>query len=118
MDAVLKVANYEEKQIIDKTHPPVLLGVKFAADQGVLKRGLLIAVIAGSDEHVPYDPTADDGTEVPKGVLTSAVDTDGAVQVGTSLVHGTVVSENLHVNTNALSAADLAALKAITVYPL
>jgi len=118
MNAVLNTSTYQEKQIIDKTHNPVLVGVKFKADNGTLERGLLVATVTGSDEHEAYNPTAIDGTQNVKGVLCNTVDTAGEIKVATLLKHGTVVAENLHVNTSALSADDTAALEAMTVYPL
>jgi len=118
-DAKLGSLSYEEKPIIDKTHSPILLGVGFPTGQGELKRGLLVAVVTATpDEYVPYNPAGDDGTQNVKGVLTSTIDTTDAATVGTIIVHGTVVEENLHVNNSALDAADMAALRAMTIYPL
>lgn len=118
-NAKLGSLNYTEKPIIDKTHPPVLLAVGFPSGGGELKRGLLVAVATASlDEYVTYNPAADDGTQNLKGVLTSSIDTTDSATVGTIIVHGSVVEENLHVNNGALDAADIAACRAMTIYPL
>lgn len=117
MDAVVKTVTINEVPVIDKTHPPVISAFKFAADQGVLDRGLLIAFVDGSDEAVAYDPLAADGTQNIKGVLTTQLDTTGEVKVASVLEHGTAVGDNLHVSGVALTAAQTAELKAFGIFP-
>lgn len=117
MDAKLSTITYDDVQIIDKTHPPVISGFKFAADQGELARGLLIAFVDGSDEAVPYAPTASDGSQNIKGVLTVKLDTTGEVKVAPVLEHGTAVEENLHVSGAELTSAQKAELKTFGIFP-
>ncbi len=116
MDATLATFSYTERPIVDKTHSPVIFGGTLAADQDVLEAGTILAKVSGS--YVAYDSTASDGSEVAAGVLTARVDTTGEAKVGSILVHGTVVADNLLEGASAADADAIAALRAINIYAL
>lgn len=116
MNGKLYEVQYEEIFVVDPSHPPIEPACKFAADQGELKRGLIVAYATGSDEYVPYDPAADDGTEIRRGVLTQTIDTTGDVKVETVLKHGMYIRKNCHVSGVDLSDADVSALEAIGLF--
>jgi hypothetical protein len=118
--ANLGTNTFDDKPIIDRTHPCVVVAGAFAAAQGILPKGLIVA-LDGTDTYVPYDPDATDTTKDPKGVLTEEVDTAETIVAGV-VRHGTVVAENLLVGdattTAAASAADISALADITIYAI
>lgn len=106
---------FTEKQVIDRTHPPIVIGGVIAADSGELPAGLILAKNA-SGEFIPFVSGGTAPADVPIGVLVQAEDatddTDNAV--GRVLIHGTVVKESLLVGVadpQAPSDADLEALR-------
>ncbi|MEW5833044.1 MAG: head decoration protein [Campylobacterota bacterium] len=118
--ANLGTNTFDDKPIIDRTHPGVVVAGSFAAAQGLLPKGLIVA-LDGAGAYVPYDPAATDTTKVPKGVLVEEIDTAETTVAGV-VRHGTVVAENLLVGdataTAAAAAADISALADITIYAI
>lgn len=119
-NAKLGTNTFEDKQILDRTHPGVVVAGLFAAAQGILPNGLIVAK-DGTGLYVPYDPTALDTTKTPVAVLAEEVDTAVTTVAGV-VRHGTVVAENLLVGdataTAAASASDIALLADITIYAI
>jgi len=111
-NAVLGSQQFEDTQVIDRTHPAIIRGKKFATGTGTLVRGLVVKA-DGSGKMVGA-ATGD----TPAGVLTEAIDI-AAEEVGAVVVHGSVVAENLTlVDGSAPLAVDLAALDALGVFPI
>lgn len=117
-NGVIGNISYSKKTILDRTHPPVVQSGQFLADQGTLPQGLIVAK-NGDNLYVPYAPTATNGTQNPKGVLTDELDTTQST-TATVLKHGTVVEEALLVGTSDTTSAptedDLSLLSDITIY--
>jgi hypothetical protein len=55
--------------------PVIVKGVTLAKNQGILKRGTVVAVITASGLAKPVDRSKADGTQIPFGILTDTVDT-------------------------------------------
>ena len=115
-NANLGSQSFIEKQIIDPTHPAVILSVALKADQDVLPSGSILAKDTNGDV-VLYDPSATDSTANPIGVLCDDVDT-ASVQVGRVLKHGTVVKKAVLAKGSQASASDLEKLEAIGIYAI
>lgn len=119
-NAKLGTNTFEDKQILDRTHPGVILAVVFASAIGILPKGLIVAK-NGAGLYVPYDPAAIDGTQNPVAVLVEEIDTADSTVAGV-IRHGTVVAENLLVGdataTVAASVSDIALLADITIYAI
>ena len=105
-----------EETVIAPGHPGPVRNLVVKTGQGVLKKGLIVAKDA-SGLIVPYDPAGTDPVNKPVGVLFDGVDTD-RVDVAPVIVHGTVYRNRLLVGENEPSADDLAALEAITIWPV
>lgn len=113
-EGVLGTLHFGGEHAHTNDHPPILLdGVKAAA-AGAFTAGLLLAV----DEDgalLPY--TGEEGANTLAGVCDepSPADATGCVL----LVHGTVNSRLLTVSGGAApAAADLAALRALGIWPM
>jgi hypothetical protein len=99
------------------THPPVKKTIEAAAAQGVLPGGMLVALNASSNV-IPYNRAGAAPANVLVGVLDKEINTaedDAAIVI----IHGTVNTELLvhGAASGAVTAADLAALEAISIYP-
>lgn len=122
--ANLLTDSISEKNVLDPGHEAVVLGFTAKADQtpAVLPAGLVVAIETASGGLVPYDPAGVDGSENPRGVLLSKVDTaTGAGNVARVIIHGTVVRENIFVDPtaqNAVDDTDIMNLISIGVYPV
>lgn len=120
MKANLGTIEVDTTSVIDRTHPAVVVTMKAKADNGTLKKGLLVAKDA-QDEMVAYDPVSEGSEKNLKGVLITTIDTDAAGAADDAapvLKHGTVVRDALLVGENPPSAEDLAALEAIGIFAL
>jgi len=62
---------------------------KYAAGNGKIIPGTLVSSV--SDEYVPWNPTASDGSEVPVGIAMYPVDTDSDQKRGTITARQTEV---------------------------
>jgi hypothetical protein len=103
--------------VASSTHPCVFKTYKAKAAQGTLPGGMLVALDADS-KLVPYNRAGAAPLNVLKGVLSRPIDTtvdDAAIVI----IHGTVNSSLLCYGAagDLVTAADLAALEAMTVYP-
>jgi len=99
------------------THPCVKRTLAAVADQGVLPGGMLYARDADS-KVIPYDRAGAAPANALKGVLDKQIDTasdDAAI----CIVHGTVNGEMLCYGAAGgdVTAADIAALEAISIWP-
>ncbi len=115
-DAKLAQLSYDETPIVSGDHPAVISAMNFKQNQGTLEAGLVVAVADRSAYYVAYDPAANDGTQNPKGVLLSTIDTSGASRPAPVLEHGTAVAENVHVSGTPVTSAQIEALKTVGIY--
>lgn len=115
-NATLGTQTFADRQIIDQTHPPVILSLKTKANNGVLTAGLIVAKDANGD-LVAYDPAGLSPINAPVAVVTITCDT-AQESMAAVLVHGTVVAANLLTGANPAGATDLAALRDIGVYAI
>ena len=106
----------EEAVYSEERHPAVVLTKSIKAEQGVLERGTIVALNADG-LVVPYNPSANDSTGTPVGVLVERVDTDKET-VGNVLVHGVVFRERLVVKGSTVSEGDLKKLADIGIYSI
>jgi hypothetical protein len=113
-NANLGSTSFSEKQIIDASHPAVILAHSTKADQGELGMGLIVAKDANGD-IVPYVPGASDTTNTPIGVLVSDVDTTKET-TSPILRHGCVVKSALLTGSAASSVDDIAKLENIGIF--
>jgi len=104
-------------------HPCVTLPMKVKANQGVLKKGLIVGKDANG-EIVPYNPNAKDtnGNPLPEstpvGVLSQDIDTS-VDTVAVVIVHGTVYRERVfRADGNALTDTDVQKLADLTIWLL
>lgn len=111
-DAKLGMHTFEAKQVVDATHPAVVLSMKVKANQGELPIGLIVT----KDDNGELIPFERGSTKEPVGVLTNTVDTSKET-VASVLVHGTVVAKALLVKQETTfqqaNANEIAALKLI-----
>jgi len=106
--------SYDDERAGIKGHGPVLVTAAFAADQGVLPVGLILA----KDESGDLVPQAADA--VPVAVLDEILDTAQAT-AGVVVIHGTVRRDVLKVGAVDPAAPDatlLAVLQAAGIYPI
>lgn len=126
MKANLGSQEYKDKQIIDGSHPAVITTMPLKINQTPreLPAGLVVSKDANGD-ILAYDPAGVGVLGIPVGILMYKVDTgtaSPAVVADTNAVileHGTVVESALIVNAvtpAAVTAADIAKLKAIGIY--
>ena len=98
----------------EERHPAVILAKPVKADQGVLEKGLIVALDANG-KVVPYNPSAGGSTANPVGVLVERVDTSKET-VGNVLVHGVVFRERLIVADAEVTEDDLKKLAEIGIW--
>jgi len=115
-DAVLGKQTFSERQVIDGTHPAVVVSMKVKANQGELPGGTIVAKDQNG-EIVPYDPTGNAPVNEPIGVIVYTVDTSKET-IAPVLRHGTVVKRALLVKGNAPSEADLIKLEKLGIFAL
>lgn len=115
-NANLGSQSFIEKQIIDPTHPAVIMNMPLKADQGTLPLGSILAKDANGDV-VLYNPSATDSTATPIGVLVEDVDTASST-VGAVLKHGTVVKKALLAGGSQAQEADIEKLEAIGIFAI
>lgn len=116
MNAILSTVDKTHSSVIDGTHSPILKTLAAKADNGILKEGLIVA-LDGDGLVDAYDPDDLATLADPVGVLVNELDTakDNAAVV---VKHGTVVKAKLLVGSAAPDAADIAALEALTIFPV
>ncbi|MBI3584204.1 MAG: hypothetical protein HY096_09705 [Nitrospinae bacterium] len=115
-DAKLGAQSFTEKQVVDATHPAVILTMKVKANQGELAVGLIVAK-DGNGDIVSYDSAGASPLNTPVGVLTMKVDSTKET-VGNVLRHGTTVKSSLLVGTAAPSASDLTKLEDAGIFAI
>jgi hypothetical protein len=98
------------------THPPVKKVIEAAAAQGALPGGMLTALDA-TGKVIPYNRAGAAPANVLKGVLDKEIDTS-VDTVAIVVVHGTVNGALIvhGAASAAVTAADLAALEAISIW--
>mgnify|MGYP002777217313 CR=1 FL=1 len=117
MDGKLFQIDVSDVSVASPTHPCVFKTLAALAGQGVLPDGMLYA-LDGDGKLIPYDRAGVAPANALKGVLSKSIDTatdDAAI----GIIHGTVNTEKLVHGAagDAVTAADLAALEAIMIYP-
>lgn len=115
-DAVLGKQTFSEKQVLDGTHPAVVVSMKVKTNQGELPGGTIVAKDANG-EIVPYDPAGIVPVNEPVGVLVYTIDT-AKETVAPVLRHGTVVRRALLVKGNAPSETDILKLEKIGIFAI
>lgn len=76
------IGTYKPDNLFAGHNIPVLTdGVVLAKNQGVLKRGTVVAIVSASSLAKPVDSTKTDGTQIPFGILTDTVDTTSSTDV-------------------------------------
>ena len=109
-EGVLTTLPFSGEMAHTKDHPPILLSGVKKTGTGAFSVGLLLAR-DDAGEFSPYD-----GTNTLAGVCDEPCDADDATCI--YLAHGTAKARLLTKGGTALTTADVAALNAITVYPL
>lgn len=115
-NAVIKTENITEDQVVDLTHPPVIVGCTFAAGSDVFEAGTIVAKDANG-AYVAYDASASDTTKTPVGVLDEKIDT-AKQTVARVLLHGTVIRDRVVTAAGAATQEDIDALATAGVYAL
>jgi hypothetical protein len=110
--------SYDDVRARGAGHHPVIVTGTFAADQGTLPLGLILAREADGD-YAEYDPEGTAPLDTPVAVLDEDLDTTKATS-GLVIIHGSVLLQHLKVGITAQAApdaTDLAALRTATIYP-
>lgn len=111
-NGVLGTISYDDVRARGAGHHPVIQAGTFAADQGVLPVGLLLARAADGD-YAPYDSEGDAPLNVAVAVLDEELDTTRST-TGLVIIHGSVLLQHLKVGAAvpaAPSSAQIAALR-------
>lgn len=115
-NATLGTQTCADRQIIDQTHPSVILSLKAKTNNGTLAAGLIVAKDTNG-ELVAYDSEGASPINVPVGVVTIPCDTTKE-SMAAVLVHGTVVAKNLLEGAAPAGATELAALQSIGIFAI
>lgn len=67
--------------------------ISIPAGTGVIKTGTVMGVITGTNNAVPYDPTASDGHQTVAGILLNGIDASGS-----TAMPGVICTRELKVN--------------------
>jgi Bacteriophage lambda head decoration protein D len=91
------IGTYTPDNLFAGHNVPVLTGgIVLAKGQGTLKRGTVVGIVSATGLAVTVDSTKDDGSQIPYGILTDTIDTEGSTDI-----KATVYKTGLF-NTNAL----------------
>lgn len=118
INGALGTFSYDDVRARGTGHSPVIVTGSFAADQGVLPLGLLLAREADGD-YAPYNPAGSAPLNVVAGVLDEDLDTTKST-AGLVIIHGSALLQHLKVGATAKEAPDateIAALRTATIYP-
>ncbi|PID77567.1 MAG: hypothetical protein CSB24_00760 [Deltaproteobacteria bacterium] len=110
-NAVLGKQTFEDRQVIDPAHPPIIRTYRIRTGGNDLPSGLIMHLSSGDARPATGSPPPD----ADLGVLAEGI--DAAAGIGNIVIHGTVIMENLiHSDTGAPNPAVLTALKNKGIY--
>lgn len=118
INGALGSVSYDDVRARGAGHHPVIVTGTFAADQGVLPLGLILAREADGD-YAPYDAAGVAPLNAPVAVLDEDLDTAASTS-GLVIIHGSALLQHLKVGAVAQAAPDadeIAALRTATIYP-
>lgn len=117
INGALGTVSYDDVRARGAGHHPVIVAGTFAADQGILPLGLLLARLADGS-YAEYDAAEAAPLNAAVAVLDENVDTAKSTS-GLVIIHGSVQLQHLKVGIAAQAAPDadeIAALRAATIY--
>ena len=108
---------FEERNIFDNIHPPIIMSYRFRPDEGAYRPGVLVA---RDDSGLLglYERGAADWKGTMFGVLTLKIDT-AKETVGNVLRHGVIKKNELLVGTaqEPINDTEIDALNELQIYP-
>ena len=94
-DFGVSITQETQDNLIGGNHPPVMIPITLASEEGNLKRGHVLGRITASGKYGQYDNDASDGTETAVAILAEDADATSEDVKCNAYVHGEFKEEGL-----------------------
>lgn len=112
-----KIGEYTPDNLVAGHEFPILTKeVIVKGNQGILERGTVVGMVDETKLAVPVDSTANDGSQVPYGILTDTIDTSDGDVVTTCYISGLFNVNALHFGGDDTAETHEAKLRELGIY--